>query len=371
MTFSQTSLLLVLGSALAVGCGGKSTGSSTGSGSTSGGSTSGSSGTTGTTASDDTVIATGLTDPSDLLIDGTAAYWTTTPQQPSTGDAVPGSIDTVPLTGGTPSVRVPSTLFPGALASDGTHLFWFAQDASGVAQIMTSAIDGSNPTVLAALGDATTRVAEDTRLFAVDGTLYWGDDGQGVMSLPPGGVPTPLVAPSVILGGPLIAADDTGLVWTESDGSHTLLRHAALDGSGAATLATFASGLDGVIYPAAIGVDGTKLVWFQVDRSGQDDVSSLYEVPLSGGTPSKILDYDGEVDAMAVDSGGIYFHDDVASTEAVYKVTGSTTAIFHSAPNALSTSANDQRFLRLDAANLYWVSGGSNGGQAALHKKAR
>jgi len=318
------------------------------------------------------VIASGLNDPADLAVSGSTLLLSDNAPQGS-DQSVPnaGSIERVPVAGGTPSEVVGSLYAPGAIAVDGSNLYWLDMDASFDVQIKKANLDGSSPSVLATLGDSAS-VDQDTRLFAVNDTLYWGDDSLGVMSLPTsGGSPTQLIAPSALFGGPLVAAGSTGLVWTEGDGSNTLLRHAALDGTGAATLTTFATGLDGVIYPAAVGVDGTNLVWFQVERSGGDDVSSLYEVALTGGTPTKVLDYDGEVDAMAVDANGIYFHDDVAETEAVYKVTGSTSAIFHSAPNKLTTSANNQRSLRLDAANLYWVSGGFNGGQAALHKKAR
>ena len=363
----KTLLCIAAGALLMVACG-DSNGTTTGGSNGSSGSSGSSGSTTGTSGqTDPTIIATGLTDPQDLAITSDSVFWTSEPQQPGSGAPVPGTIQKVAITGGTPSTVIASSLYPAAMTTDGTSLYWIEGDASSAeGKIMKAGLDGSNPTELANGLDPD----QDTRLAVVSGNLYWGAI-EGVFSVPvAGGTPTHVITPSVAIGGALSAGDASGLYWTESDGSHTFVRHADLDGSNAVTLGQTAN-FDQSVQPQAISHDSTHAYWFLVDDSGSDDISSLYSAPIAGGAAAtKVLDYTGDADDLAADDNGIYFHDDVASTEGIYKVTGSTATQIQR-DTVINTSANNQRLIRLDASNVYWVAGGYNEGQAVLHKMAR
>lgn len=360
----------ILCGALAFGliaCGGDSNGGTNGSsGSTGSTSSTGTSSTSG----DSTVIATSLNDPKDLVVGPSDLFFSSQ----SSGQNV-GLVESLPIAGGSATTINGTTRFPTAVAIDANNVYWIDQDDSDAPEIKKASQDGTNPSVLGSISsnNGAGGPDQDTRLVVVNGTLYWGDSIAGVSSMPvTGGAVTVVVAPSDLAGGPLIAADANGLTFTElSSGNDTLIRHAALDGSGATTLATVTFNPTATLQAAAIGSDGSNAYWAIDDISSGSDVSTIYKVANAGGSPTTVLTYDGDIDALAVDGSGVYFHDSVGSTEGIYKVTGSSSTLVHSDPDRLSTSSGNERLLRLDAQNLYWVGGGFNDGQAVLHKMAR
>lgn len=347
-------------SLFAVGCGGGNNTSSSGSsgttattsGTTTGGATTGgtSAGTTttgGSNGGDPTIIITNLTDPQDLALDGSNLYW-------SNGGAA-GSIQKAPLAGGTPTAIVPTVANPHAIAVEGSSIYWLAGD-SGSATLSKANLDGSGVTVLAQGQDPD----QDTRLFVINGNAYWGDtDGVHMVPVAGGNVTTVV---TVTAGGPLLAADSSGLYYRSIDlsGGGWNINHANLDGTNAALVFNGGTSFQG------LALAGSTLYWVSQDSS----TSTINSTPAAGGSTTPVATYSDDAQDIAADGSGIYFSDRSGGDNGVYKVSGGSTTLVQG-DTAISTESGNERLLRLDGSNLYWVGGGFNASQAVLHKTAR
>jgi hypothetical protein len=165
-------------------------------------------------------LASGVPDPLGIAVDSANVYWVNAGTTSSVdgratrtwnGD---GSVMKVPIGGGTPTVLASGLSGPYGIAIDGTSVYW---TNVGDGTVMKVGLDGGAPLVLAS-------AQYDPMGIAVDATsVYWTVDwvppgGCGaVMTAPVDGGPTLLLAPDP--GAPLgLAVDTTSVYWTSPYG---------------------------------------------------------------------------------------------------------------------------------------------------------
>ncbi len=122
-------------------------------------------------------LASGQSDPTELVVDATSIYWI---NQGSVADNFnDGSVMKVAIAGGAPVVLASSQRLPFGIAVDGTHVYWtIPGSAAGNfadGTVMTVPLAGGVPSVLAQGGDPNDIVVDST-------TAYWVDNfGSEVM----------------------------------------------------------------------------------------------------------------------------------------------------------------------------------------------
>jgi hypothetical protein len=209
----------------------------------------------------------------------------------------------------------------GALAASGGDVF-VAVSASIVrvspAAAVTTVASGSAP------------------LFAVDaGSLYWIDLDTGSLTRTPlaGGASVTLA--SVSSSG-AIALDETSVVFTDGEGGSGLVRRVPRSGGDAVTLTSPAVKSD----LQRIVADREAAYFF---RGGlNQDLPSLWSVPLTGGAPSLLLER--PVVALAVDASSLYH---AVAGEGLH-ASGKSLV-----PSTLLAPLPDLRGLTLDGDSLY------------------
>jgi len=214
------------------------------------------------------VIASGLTDPHSITIDGGFVYFATWTQ-----------IARVPTSGG--NVETLATVnTPMAVATDGTYLVWGLSagevdsrltsggnvavlwtngqsytDAIAIASgnayfvlngVRRAPLDGSAQAVLVASGNELDLVVDSTAVYAVD-------TGMGIVSAPLNAVN---VTPATITKAPLasnLAIDANDVYWTEDNSG--MIRSVPKNGGNTTTLASGQGGL------GCIATDGAHVYW--------------------------------------------------------------------------------------------------------------
>ena len=348
------------GADASAGAGGSSAGgagvagtSSTGPGGAGAGAAGGATGTGGTSAtggstSGSNVIAMALFHPRDLQIYGTDVYWTTQG----------AGINKIPLTGGTPKQIITDSA-PASLAVDATGIYYV-----GSAGIMHAGLDGSSPTMLAAIDEFSGK-----RLGLVGTQLYFAGKASGMLGIltvaTSGGTPT-AVYPALGVNGLDVADATGGLVWELLDAAttSTVLMHAGLDGSNPTTLASLP--ITSSQYFKGVSSDGTTIYYGVRDQKVSPAQSHLFSVSAAGGTPTETFGFMGKLTDCVSDANGTYFADDFTATAGVYQAgsDGKSSTLI-----TMATEGN-ARFLHLDATHLVWMTG-DDSGQSRLHVAAR
>jgi hypothetical protein len=196
----------------------------------------------------------------------------------------------VPLAGGTPRALAGGVNLGGAIATDGTSLYWSTTTAPLVADqewIMTAPVGGGTPVKLAS--------ATATPAFAVNSSnVYWIDGTGGPLVTVPrtGGTPVTLVAAPVWA----FVVDDAHLCW--GDGSN--LSCGPLAATPARVVAPSAA-------PAAL--DASNVYFTQFDGAPAFG-NSVYEAPIAGGAPAALAHGQSGSGFLAVDATSVYWVND-------------------------------------------------------------
>jgi hypothetical protein len=190
----------------------------------------------------------GYSYPASIAVDNTHVYWT---------DIVKGTVNEVPVGGGSVTTLASGQHYPISVAVDGTHVYWVNQgsyfDSDGT--VSEVPIGGGSVTTLASgVGNLAS--------VAVDGThVYWAD-----------------LAPPGVDG----TVDEVPV--------------------GGGSVTTLASGQE---YPISVAVDGAHVYW--VNESPYYP-GAVNEVPVGGGSVT-ILASDGAAGPLAVDDSYVYWSD--------------------------------------------------------------
>ncbi|HEX8789452.1 MAG TPA: protease pro-enzyme activation domain-containing protein [Polyangiaceae bacterium] len=188
-----------------------------------------------------TVLAVTTTTPQGLAIDATTLYWsdgTNAMKMPKDGSSPPATLGQV-----APFSEF-SAVEPGPVAVDGANFYWFSAATAGFEQV---SIGGGAPTFLAGGSNAAS--------VASDGTHVFFDADDEIAVVPVGGGAETNIAPSTESFG--MAIDSTNVYWTNT-ATFGVMKVPKAGGSPVVLATT--SGFN----PIRIAVDGTT-VYFTTD----------------------------------------------------------------------------------------------------------
>jgi hypothetical protein len=277
------------------------------------------------------VLAPGPT-ANDIAVGGVGLYWTTT-EYSGTGTVpqTPGSIMKVPIGGGA-SVEIASAqndpwTIAVARLGGGDGVYWTNLGDANLGSVSTLLPGNVVPDVLDA------ELVNPTALGISDTRMMWASNDALKVATLLGQDPVPVV-PSQN-GASLLAVDDTNVYW--SDGS--TIQQAPIRGGAAITLVTE----QGV---SSIAIDATSVYW----TVGLE--SSVWKIPIGGGTPTAIATGQSDAGGVAVDGASAYYWSDdgQSSTDGqIMKVdlAGGT-------PTVLAEGQNPVTRLRVDSTSVYW-----------------
>ncbi len=191
---------------------------------------------------------------------------------------VDGSVDFVPLNGGTEGTQSVPTADANEVVSDGTAIYVARSDG------ITSFPSGG--------GSATTVIANESTphsLSIVGTTLFWANDNFEIRSVQTDGTSEALLATMKSAIGK-VTADSTNVYFTWAG---DLI---AVRADGTALPFMLVSGLSGVGH---IATDGTDVYWI--------DAANLSRVPTTGGATTVITSTSGDANDLVVDGASVYW----------------------------------------------------------------
>lgn len=270
------------------------------------------------------VLAKGQIRPSALAIDSTNVYWT------NEGD---GTVNRIPIGGGTLTVMASSQGTPAAIAVDGTNVYWTDTTANAfpTPSLVRQAIVGGTTFAIATSASANSITVDATTVYwtvaggagvtqiaktmtngmgttlvtgygvpfavAVDSAnVYWTVLAGGYVYKVPIGGGTPVAVASGQLGAVSLAANATSLYWTSDETIDSAPIGGLPDGGAPAVLATSTQAT-----VEALAIDATNVYW--VDNGG-----GVSKAPIGGGGPTVAL-ASGQLApvAVAVDATSVYW----------------------------------------------------------------
>ena len=219
-----------------------------------------------------TLLANQLTNPLDLVHDGTDAFIS------NLGLIGLGGVDRVPLATGTAEVLMAGTNWGGwAIGIDDGHVY-MSDNGVGVTSIYAipkTAVNVAPPTPIATMNLSNTMRG----LVVVDSHVYWVEQsGAGVRRAPKtgGAVETLIDAQSGYTGGRMIDdVDHIYWTWSTATGGQVM----QLDKAGASAPKVVA---DEQPHPWALHLDGTTLYWTNIGTPQDGAADAFGSAPYSG-----------------------------------------------------------------------------------------
>jgi hypothetical protein len=275
-----------------------------------------------------------------------------------------GSLVRVPTGSGPVETILDKLIHPLALATDGTHLFWLAEDGKGRGLLQTRAVSGG-PVVDLATGlrpfallyeGKYTKIPTNSLLALSPTDVYFidslGKDRRGGISSVPktGGSVGSLVRSNLPDAGALnpiaaigIATDGDSVVWIDGN--------LAFDGI---VRAPFPTGplevlTSNLVSPINLTVSGDEIVFCDIGLSGRS--GTILSIPKSGGAPTSLLTGLSFPWTVLVDDGFVYSATlGQYSGGQIVKVSldgGSHVTLVDKAPQPVALVADDE--------SIYWV----------------
>ena len=303
------------------------------------------------TGTDKMTLVAGLANPSNLAVDETSVYVSTS------AAPMDGSILKVPKTGGSPVSLIRGQFLGGyshALAVDSAHAYFVVvRTGSGITNtIMTIPTAGGSPLPLVPNRDSIYSITLDSA------NLYWTEPQSGsVMKAPKaGGSPLTLVTgqaqPSAL------AVDSEHVYWINRfDG----LSRMGLDGSNRSILGTIAADSGPVL-----AIDSTNAYW------GMNGY--LEAVPKAGGQQVTLLpDYGTVGSDIATDGDMIYWLESGTCGASSCNSDGAVMKMpVVGGPQTVVASGLAQPVaLGLDQAHVYWIERGNGASDGAVRRIAK
>jgi hypothetical protein len=222
-----------------------------------------------------------------LAVDATSVYWVV---PGGGGNPNEGSVNRIPLDGGTPTVLAANQGTEGSIAVDATSVYWAIQTG-----IVKQPLAGGTPIAIV--------MVEAPTILGLDSTsVYFTKYGGGIMKAPiDGGAPVMLAAGVTPGGGMLGAVDSTSVYYV--DGNDVM--KVSIAGGTPTTLAAAQPQIEG------LALDSTNVYWTDfldvaADGGPLFDAGTVKSVPIGGGTPTMVASGVTAPTAIAVDATSVY-----------------------------------------------------------------
>jgi hypothetical protein len=282
--------------------------------------------------------------PAGIAVDSANVYWTNAAWAKGSGW---GSVMTVPIGGGSPTVLASGLDAPTGIAMTATHVYWASSSMNGA--VMRVPLAGGTPTAIA------TGLAMPAGIAVDAANVYWtNSEGGTVMKAPlDGGAITVLASNQ---SGPHgIVVDAANVYWNNQYGTvASAMMKVPIGGGVPVTLAT-------AIADAGIALGGADVYWATYSGGPMGSGGSLVQrAPIGGGTTSTVGAVGGlgglgpQTAGIAVDATSVYWAHDAGSVVRV--LVGSGTAI----PLVPWNGASHPRSIALDAVAVYWTNSGDD-----------
>ncbi len=293
-----------------------------------------------------------------IALDASFVYWVN----------VGGTVKKVAKEGGTPIVIASGQVSPTSIAIDANDVYWTNSGTSSCSSVTGACTSNADGTIMSVplAGGTPTVVAGGQRTpvsIAVDAVnAYFVDEGTGVYNSPDtdgsvmkvpigGGTPTALATGLSYPGA--LAIDATSVYWTvlNPDLTGTLMK-VAIAGGAVTTLATGWWGWeiqtgDGTI-PQLIAADGTSVYWVTGNINGAK--AQIMKVATSGGPTTSLSSIQSEFTTLALDATHLYWTD--GGNFLSLLTAGGVPTTF-----ATGEAPQEPGGLALDATNVYWTDG--------------
>lgn len=225
------------------------------------------------------------------VVDNVYAFWVTSECSPDTY-----SIRRVPISGGTPTTFVTTSIPILTMAADAGNLYWMENrfpDANGA--IRTMAESGGSPVTLAAgfVSRAQTFALNGSSVFYTEAN-FPATDNLVKVSLP-GGAPVRLATLDVT--PKKLAADETHVYWVDSAGVSAL----PTAGGAIVPLATVGNS------PLDLALRGGDVVWTETTGPAHGETGAVKSVPKAGGALSILFQGGDAPRQLATDETWIYW----------------------------------------------------------------
>jgi hypothetical protein len=282
-----------------------------------------------------------------LTIDSANVYWGT--------GAAAGSVWSVPIGGGTPSLVIGSQAMPHPMASDGTNLFF--GDQGGGATTCTGSIQ-SVP-----VGGATkvNPIASGQCYpldVVVDATnVYWTNSGDGSvwMSSKTTANPTNLVPAAGQGHAQYLRVDATNVYFT--DATAGVVKRVPITGGNGATAVT----TTGISAPGHLALDGTTIYFGSRGTSTTAPSSQILSVGIgaTNAAPSPVVMGLASINGIQTDGTNIWF----AEITNTVPYTGRSGEIHRVTVGGtggalLASMQNGPNCIAVDATSVYWINTG-------------
>jgi hypothetical protein len=269
------------------------------------------------------VLASGQFFPQDLVADATTLYWL------DLGNGGNGSVNKMPLTGGTVTILAPSLNNPSRIALDATSVYWTDYNGGLVNKLPIGGGTVTNLVTLGAPGAA--GIALDTA------NVYFAWGPVSTTSKSPGTYTNVTVGSDSAV---LLTKDATNLYWTTTIGNGSV-RQMPIGGGTITTLALNQGLVDG-----AIAVDATSVYW-TAGGDGTAMAGSVNKVPIGGGTVTPLVSKLSRPYGLALDGGNVYFANYGSGTVQKVAATGG-------APITLADGGFRPFLVTVAGPNVYW-----------------
>jgi hypothetical protein len=267
-----------------------------------------------------------------IAVDSTSVYWIS---------AWSGSVDKAPIAGGAVTTLAAGSPYAYgiAVAVDATSVY----SVNGGVSIVSIPIAGGAPTTLAT---STSTVSD----LAIDSSyVYWANstskrqNGGLFRAAKSGGTPQTLASEAAFTGQVVVAAGE--VYWGISTGIAGAILSVPVGGGTAITVAAFE--------PTCLAAGPSDLYW-----SGPTSPSGIYDIPLGGGpsTPFVSGGYLEPTGAMTADTTHLYWIGRTTNTSTIYGMPLSGgTPITVTSVEGLIAIETEQNAIAVDATSVYFL----------------
>jgi hypothetical protein len=279
-----------------------------------------------------------------LAVSTTTVYWSST----ASGAMQPaGTIQSVPIAGGTVSTFATGLDHPGGVAVDNTQVYWTVDSGNTV---LRRSVGGGGIWTVASGQNIPWTIALDSQ------NVYWatylapdGGAGANVVSAPiTGGAPVTIASGQVAPAS--IGLTSTDVYWTNYGGS--MVMRAPMGGGGVVTTLVNGGLPDGSSNGAGGLAMGPATVYWTA--AGPTNAEGLVmSVALDGGTPTTVASGQNGVNLMTSDANNLYWTNGSGSVV--------TLPFGGGVPTTLATGQAGPGNIAVDSTTVYWAN--ANGGQ--------